>query len=251
MAVTPFVPRVLLGRQLNDWSRGGPSGGPVVNGVLRTGEHRLSLPRTEAPTATTEARTAAAAAVVCVPCKRRRKKSGGKLRAAVAALSNATGRGTEPQYDVALSNWRARCSVRSAIHGGGGVRCAGAAVKSRIACCERRGRSIASLRVRRRRLLTRGQSQQSCLPTSEHRFLFFFSSSGEKERGDATPKSAHAGLVIRTITTPDDKNDVQERKKKEQNRRNQKKKRQTEEEEKKKDELLLLFSSPEAYNKRR
>lgn len=92
MAVARFVPRVLLGRQLNDWSRGGPSGGPVVNGALRTREHRLSLPRTEAPAATTEARTAAAAAaVVCVLCKRRRKKSGGKLCAAVAALNNATG----------------------------------------------------------------------------------------------------------------------------------------------------------------
>lgn len=64
---------------------------------------------------------------------------------------------------------------------------------------------------------------------------FFFFSSGEKERGDATPKSAHAGLVIRTIITPDDKNDVQEKKKKQANRRRERKK---------KDELLLLFLLP-------
>lgn len=56
-------------------------------------------------------------------------------------------------------------------------------------------------------------SSLACRRVSIAFFSFFFSS-GEKERGDATPKSAHAGLVIRTITTPDDKNDVQERKKK-------------------------------------
>lgn len=71
---------------------------------------------------------------------------------------------------------------------------------------------------------------------------FFFFSSGEKERGDATPKSAHAGLVIRTIITPDDKNDVQEKKKKTgKQKKRKKKKRRT----------SFAFSSPEAYNKRR
>ena len=86
-------------------------------------------------------------------------------------------------------------------------------------------------------------SSLACRRVSIAFFSFFFSS-GEKERGDATPKSAHAGLVIRTITTPDDKNDVQERKKKRTEQEKSKKKKANRRRGKKKTNFFCFFLLP-------